>query len=171
MGADLIGYHLVGPVKISPRKQKEIAANFKRWRGLVLESIKKGLELPVEKLKAEDKVRLKEVNEILDDQGLPPVERLSAPDPDLYADRWVEILGACGFERETTDEQVAEFINFWNAPCERDASDREVKYKSRTPFKVVFAGELSWGDEPSGEGYRILKEACRSGIARMAGCV
>ncbi len=36
-----------------------------------------------------------------------------------------------------------------------------------TKFYSVFAGEMSWGDEPNGDGYQLLKNLDRVGVLSL----
>ena len=62
---------------------------------------------------------------------------------------------------------VKEFATAWNEGHFRDLSFRIDPEKPGR--KVVVAGELSWGDEPDGLGYQMLKKAFGLGIAQRLG--
>ncbi len=54
-------------------------------------------------------------------------------------------------------------IKFWDNPyMAGDSASRIVGYK-----RVVFSGASTWGDEPQGTGYQLLKRVHRLGIAPM----
>jgi len=87
------------------------------------------------------------------------------------------VLTDCGREVEAshvfagTPEDLAkavqEFVTGWNDGGFRDLSFREDPEKPGR--KVVVAGELSWGDEPDGAGYQLLKKAFGLTIAQLLG--
>ena len=69
---------------------------------------------------------------------------------------------------EDPEEFVDEFIHFWDEPCGRDVSCRTFCTKpgggQKTLVKIVFAGDMSWGDEPEGYGYTTLKTSDMAGL-------
>ena len=68
---------------------------------------------------------------------------------------------------EVLTEAVREFANAWNEGRFRDVAFRiDPDQPGR---KVVVAGQLSWGDEPDGLGYQMLKKAFGLGIAQRLG--
>ncbi len=64
-------------------------------------------------------------------------------------------------------KEVQEFAAAWNDGCFRDLAFRIDPEKPGR--KVVVAGEMSWGDEPDGRGYQMLKKAFGLGIAQQLG--
>jgi hypothetical protein len=64
-------------------------------------------------------------------------------------------------------QEIQEFVAGWNDGCFRDLAVRDDPEKPGR--KVVVAGELSWGDEPDGRGYQMLKKAFGLGIAQRLG--
>ena len=94
-----------------------------------------------------------------------------------YGNLVQQALDACGYEVEskhvfiTTRKELAKivkgFVDAWNKPNYRDMASRlDPDDRMRT---VVVAGELSWGDEPEGKGYQLLKQAFGLGIAQSLG--
>lgn len=83
----------------------------------------------------------------------------------------VEALDASGQEVEdllVTDPAkfVADFIEFW-ANGARDANSRT---DPDDPTQLlVFAGEGTWGGEPEGYGYKLIRDAERCGILAAFG--
>ena len=87
------------------------------------------------------------------------------------------ILSDCGYEVESDHvfggtpldlaKEVQEFATGWNDGCFRDIAFRIDPDKPGR--KVAVAGELSWGDEPDGLGYQMLKKAFGLGIAQRLG--
>lgn len=63
--------------------------------------------------------------------------------------------------------EVEAFVKGWNDGCFRDLSRREDP--DSPGRKIVVAGELSWGDEPDGLGYQMLKKAFGLNIAQSLG--
>jgi hypothetical protein len=68
---------------------------------------------------------------------------------------------------EELAKAVQEFVAGWNDGHFRDLAFRIDPEKPGR--KVVVAGELSWGDEPDGRGYQMLKKAFGLGIAQRLG--
>lgn len=55
-------------------------------------------------------------------------------------------------------------LSLWNGKVSfRDTNSRTFKQGGKVG-KVLVAGDMSWGDSPDGEGYRILREAELLGI-------
>jgi hypothetical protein len=67
--------------------------------------------------------------------------------------------------QEETDAMVDRVVEFWNDPCADDVAIRWISDAS----KVVFAGETTWGDTPSGEGFEIFQSMIDLGIADVLG--
>jgi hypothetical protein len=88
-----------------------------------------------------------------------------------------QVLDACGNSEvteyvfsATLDDlagMVQNFVESWNKPCYRDMAVRQDPDDPNR--KVVVAGELSWGSEPDGAGYQLLKRAFDLNIAQMLG--
>lgn len=68
---------------------------------------------------------------------------------------------------EDLAKAVQEFVAGWNDGRFRDLSFRDDPEKPGR--KVVVAGEMSWGDEPDGHGYQLLKKAFGLTIAQRLG--
>jgi hypothetical protein len=87
------------------------------------------------------------------------------------------MLADCGHEVESEHvfagtpqdlaKEIQEFVAGWNDGCFRDLAFRDDPEKPGR--KVVVAGELSWGDEPDGRGYQMLKKAFGLTIAQSLG--
>ena len=137
MGADLIGDMCVGPIHIEEAQAKtaekrawEIVQALKVWYG-----DDEGEGEQPELLKGLDLVDIDKPYHM---------ESLDFGGADIKA-----------ATKEDIDALVGEIVGFWNDPSSRDSVDRWI---SKTE-KVIFCGEMSWGDEPSGYGYRMLKMA------------
>lgn len=62
-----------------------------------------------------------------------------------------------------------ELVRLWNnTDTHSDVNIREAKVKS-TRIRIVVAGDTSYGDEPEGDGYRILQAAERLGMLPLLG--
>jgi len=80
---------------------------------------------------------------------------------------------SCGWpviEKETTDYGISmlarNLVDAW-APTYRDCCSR--KDPDDPKQIIVFAGDMSWGDDPEGSGYQYLKELINSGIGEVLG--
>ncbi len=62
---------------------------------------------------------------------------------------------------------VSEFCEFWQNPDERDVASRPDPGDPKE--QLLFAGAPSWGDEPEGVGYKLLREAFRLNVAAALG--
>jgi len=93
----------------------------------------------------------------------------------------LELCRNCGYELPAlykTKEELAEVVNDWVAewpPDHRDAASRDLPARFRpadakdVEHVVVFAGEMTWGDEPAGSGYEYLKLGTSLGICELLG--
>jgi len=64
---------------------------------------------------------------------------------------------------------VDTFIEFWNNPYSLGFYD--VITRIIENYRVVFAGDSTWGDEPNGGGYDLINEARMLGILEPLGIV
>jgi len=67
----------------------------------------------------------------------------------------------CEMDREEFESFLREFAYFWKKGS-RDSVTRSSPYNDG--HQIIFAGELSWGDEPEGYGYQMLKKFIDLGI-------
>jgi len=81
--------------------------------------------------------------------------------------RDVEAGHMFGSALEDLAKEVRDFVASWNDGRFRDLSYRVDPLHPR--HKVVVAGERSWGDEPQGIGYQMLKKAFGLTIAQRLG--
>ena len=150
MGADLIGFHLVGPVKVD-RKLKKRA--IQQVNGMSRATIE------------------------LFDRHSPSYEDPTSEELErLIKGRYFQHLR--GFQEwvyfddvrfiKDTKKFVEGFMDFWDSPSFRDSTYRTYG-KGKSQVKIVFAGEMSWGDEPQGLGYEILRMAGMSGLLDIFG--
>jgi len=82
-------------------------------------------------------------------------------------DREVESEHVFGNTVEDLAREVRDFVDGWNNGSFRDLSYRVDPLHPRR--KVVVAGERSWGEEPEGAGYQMLKKAFSLTIAQRLG--
>jgi hypothetical protein len=142
MGADLIGYMCVGPKKISEAQAQ--AAEEKAWR------IFQGLRTWWKAVETEDTNHPKPPPEISDALDSAQIDESYKLELLSFGDKDIETA-----TKNDIDALVDEIVGFWNDPGFRDTVDRWISDTE----KVIFCGEMSWGDEPSGHGYGLLKMA------------
>jgi hypothetical protein len=159
MGAELIGYQTMMPEKLTKEEEKIINAHLDE-----LETLLKGKDF-IKKLAKEktcDDPLLKKLNDIA---PLIPSEMENITfDSDDEEDQ-VELKDLI----ESVYEYIPEARKFIKSICGfwgRDTSYRGYTILGRT-FYAVFAGEMSWGDEPDGEGYLLLKNLDRVGVLSL----
>jgi hypothetical protein len=143
MGADLIGYIVVGPEKLKPTSRQLALA--KR----VAEDL---LEMVSEAAESEDYAALE-------------TKYASSLKYAAYGDFPEDFTCVSGLK---ADQVIADLFEVWGGGG-RDVMYRtlhfdHMKNKLRKPMRIVTAGELSWGDEPDGFGYVTLRNADRLGI-------
>ena len=68
---------------------------------------------------------------------------------------------------ENPEQAIREWIEWWTHQDSRDTCSRSDPDNPRQ--QLVYAGEMSWGDEPSGRGYQMLKKAFAWGFAEALG--
>lgn len=145
MGAELVGYLVIGPKRIS---KSAIRASVRRVRQLkeiaerVIQETGKGTCVSAEQ------AYVKPLREVAKDLNM---------DCDIaeYATNFIDIDPAAA---------VQEFVDFWNDPGCRDTT-----WRLSFGRKIVFAGDQTWGDEPEGYGYTQVKKAHIYGFATVIG--
>jgi hypothetical protein len=151
MGADLITYICVGPkkIKLSETRRRSLVGRAMSRRKKVLAAAGRGLAeargLSLEKLQRSDSYEC-----------------------------WLEdfLRNECDGEEilvNVTPKDVrttlVQLVDLWNGGnVARDQSYRF--WKNR---RIVVAGEMSWGDEPEGYGYQLLKRARAMGLLDALG--
>jgi hypothetical protein len=183
VGADLVSYIAFGPKKIELTKEKEIEIT-RKVRAYLDACVNAAEQLLMGK-KDVPSPRSTPVHakcSLTLRLGSPPevpkfktIEELKSHKD--YKSLVEQALDACGYEVEAqhvfsaTPEELAkivrDFVGGWNKPNHRDTAWREDPDKPER--KVVIAGELSWGDEPDGAGYQMLKRAFGLSIAQFLG--
>lgn len=138
MGANMLGYTLVKPVKGEAIAKKH------------LDSIKKVLQSDVNNVKKLYRLNDLCVNLIEYNQ----YEEVDDEDSESI-DRILEGIKNDVAQLETDGLEI---------PLFRDVNMRYAKIGKKR-IEIVFAGELSWGDEPDGLGYKYLKRIVTLGIS------
>lgn len=147
MGADLVGYMVIGKKEITDEMKQAAIAKLGRLCGVA-------------------KALMLEVDEGTD---IGDVE-LPKDVPDFWTEEF-EVYGADFLEEfsELSDEdivkRVEEAIDFLDDPAYRDCASRNI---SDDEF-VLFCGEMTWGDEPEGGGYQLIKGIHKMGIEEELG--
>jgi hypothetical protein len=185
MGADLICYIAFGPkrIRVNDRRKTQIAQQVRQYLDACIAAAEQVLlgkkDVPEPRkspVQAKRSVTLR--LEIEEKDPVPPftsVEEIrSHPE---YRSLVQRVLTDCGHEVESDHvfvatpqdltREIQEFVTGWNDGCFRDLAFRDGPEKPGR--KVVVAGELSWGDEPDGLGYQMLKKAFGLGIAQRLG--
>jgi hypothetical protein len=150
MGSDLIGYMVLAPAKIT----KEMVAKAKLYLGgLNKEAQEEFARLAVTK-DAEwsvDMVKGKKLQRLFE----------SIDFDNFYNEDVFEAL------RELKDLEVDKVVDtaaeFLNIPDSRDSVSRYISKRT----KCIFSGDFSWGDEPDGGGYSILKNIHKYGLDKL----
>jgi len=143
MGADLVGYLVIAPNQISGDMVDAAVAQAVATCDL-----------------ARTWLRLEQTGntEALEAFKLPALWEHENLAPDDVAD-----LAAMG-EAECR-KAVEETIDFLHAPDSRDCALRSI---DEDRF-ALFCGEMSWGEEPEGDGYQILKRMFLLGVDQALG--
>ncbi len=185
MGADLICYIAFGPkrIRFDDRKAAKVAQQVRLYLDACVSAAE---QLLLGKKEVTDPRKGPVAAKCSITLHLPIEEKAPAPSfasvdqlrshPD-HRSLVQGILADCDHEVESehvftgTPEElvkaVKEFATAWNEGRFRDLSSRVDPDKPGR--KVVVAGELSWGDEPDGLGYQMLKKAFGLGIAQRLG--
>ncbi len=131
MGQEMIGFLLVGPKSLKDKRAEAIAH--------IAEEVKVAKEIEATlmegKVLSSDQINFLEVHAVDADY----IENIQAAYTDVITD-------------VSPEKWVDDFIDFWENTFARDTADRFYGDK-----KIIFAGEATWGDEPDGYGYTLLK--------------
>ena len=185
MGADLICYIAFGPkcIRINDRRIAKVAQQVRQYLDACIAAAEHVLlgkkDVPEPRkgpVEAKCSITLRFAVE-----ERAPIPRFTSPEelrshPE-YRSLVQSVLADCGHEVESDHvfagtpqdlaKEIQEFVAGWNDGCFRDLAFRDDPEKPGR--KVVVAGELSWGDEPDGCGYQMLKKAFGLGIAQRLG--
>lgn len=154
MGADLIGFLVKGPSNITDKRQE--AVDFLKNRNNVVRDYIDALG----KLNEDDAV---DYNEFFNkDEAI--LDFLEWRTFDGTHEETAELLNelVCQNPEKTVDD----FIQFWENGA-RDATSR-IDPDDKTKV-IVFAGEMSYGDEPNGYGYETIRDATYLGLLNFFG--
>ena len=151
MGADLLGYQTIFPVKFTEEELEKLNKYINRIDSFLSTP---NLADLISKEESEDDTYLKQLNELVPEIAY-AIEEMG------YHDDVEEIDSLIN----TFKDYIPEAREFIEEPhiCERDSSTRVIKLLGRE-IQIVFAGEMSWGEEPEGYGYEKLKSLDKLGI-------
>lgn len=145
MGADLIGYLVKGPRKISEAK----------WRKAEKEMLQR-----MELMWTTHKLICPDCGKEIDITD-PDAVDWGCPHCDSDAPRVLMDID----DREAFDSFMKD-MKKWPPQC-RDTAMRGDPDDDKQV--LLFAGEMSWGDEPCGYGFDYLKKLTRSGLGELVG--
>lgn len=160
MGADLICYIAKGPKKFSQPQRR--AAD--RWLRQLWGPLKKAYHRWEQEGTVEKSPAALELRRVMRGLQVSESKRHSTiwvgpADPDdFYLDevvssyRWLKEL-----KEATPSRFLRVFLDFWVRGTPRDTATRDDP--DNRAQQIVVAGEMSWGDEPEGYGYQMLKAA------------
>lgn len=154
MGADLLGYHTMIPDKLTAKEKKILKKHLDDFEKLL--KSKNFAQKLAKETSANDPL-LSQLNSLsplmVDDMS----NRITYDEENFeqLEELIEEILGLIPDARK--------FIDTLNFGGERDLSSRIYTILGRK-FHSIFAGEMSWGDEPEGEGYELFKNLDRVGL-------
>jgi hypothetical protein len=140
MGADLVGYMLKGPRELD-RDRFELA------RGIAANVIGQAGQARAAELAGEDFER--EDFDALDNMLIDldcDLENIAELDP---------------------ESALSDLVSVWEEGAERDLTTRIDPDDDEQ--RIVFAGEMSWGDEPEGFAYRTFRDADKLGMLDVFG--
>lgn len=140
MGRDLIGIMYAGPVKFSDEDFSKAAETFQHYI-----SSFKAFEASLNEIEDPEEVSS------LQEDFFSSINVL----PDDFEERWDSFDSAVSLFK-TGEDFVSAIQHVWSGES-RDVYYRDFSPTKDASFRVVFAGDSSWGDEPDGYGYRILK--------------
>jgi hypothetical protein len=148
MGADFISFLAIGPVKLSASKATRKKAE------------KRVTEFVTEALRYMDA----EIQE--GDEGLAVMEEVRSNPMFTHLDLTYDIHWVKEFSANPL-KLLENFLELWDGGS-RDSDSRTIP-RDKLRRKVVFAGEMSWGDEPDGHGYQTLKHSDAAGLFTVYG--
>lgn len=72
--------------------------------------------------------------------------------------------------RVDPEKAVEELFELWHGDAPNDVNRRTyMSYSPRIKLRILVAGDMSWGDEPDGDGYRICKQSAFLGLFHLYG--
>ena len=185
MGADLICYIAFGPeqIRLDKRRTTQIARQVRMYLDACVEAAEQVLlgRKDVSNPRKSPVAAKRSVTLCLELQEKPPLPKFNSAEqlrasPD-YQSLIQDVLNHCDHAVESryvfagTPQSLAveiqEFADGWNKGCFRDMAARQDP--DNPARQIVVAGDMSWGDEPDGLGYQLLKKAFGLGIAQLLG--
>ena len=155
MGADMLGYQSMFPVEFTEDEKKKLNKHLDDVENL---------------LKTPNLAHLITLEEDAEGTYLKPLnELLPSLTNEIEEQGWHDDEEEIKCLVETFADLIGDAREFIDEPhvSERDSSTRIYNILGRK-FQSVFAGEMSWGDEPEGGGYEVLKNLDKIGILWMA---
>lgn len=150
MGADFISYCVFGPRKLSLGKKMMTKAQKQ-----MTEFVKKAVALEELEKKADDGVPgADDALGVFMDENLRPYQEVS------------DITWATAYKKDPM-KLVKELIEIWHK-SPRDSNWRYVPGSNQKRI-VWYCGEMTWGDEPDGEGYQTMRRADLAGLHEIFG--
>ena len=132
MGADLIGYLVVGPMEISQEQRDAAVKHLNKLKPIAQRF--EALDIDTNNEKVGEHL------EVFDEDWMKPLlDGIDVPsDWDEDLQRVIGLIALCAPEAD-----VDFFIAWWHSPGARDTVSRETKDRSQ---QIVFSGDRSWGE-------------------------
>jgi len=145
VGADLVGYHVIGPATIDLARSKEPCLRQLRQCARIVAAWTKE-----------------------DETGAPLEE-----EQEKWVHQWTHEGLCCDLVPLPDDPEgwFNEFVNFWDHQGARDTSSHVKELLPGVRLRVVFAGAQTWGDCPEGVGYNLLYQAHIFGLFPLLGII
>jgi hypothetical protein len=121
------------------------------------------VKIPAGKVKAAIKACLQRRQELLDDAGADATRDERCDAAESATDVSFDPLDI----PENPEKEIRAFVEWWHELDSRDTCSRADPDDSLQ--KIVYAGEMTWGDEPHGYGYQKLKQAMAWGFVKALG--
>lgn len=157
MGAETIGYLVVGPVNLDDKVEAAVAHVVKE------SNVARALINLIKHIPEEN----------LDDDLVTNICGISLVFMNLYEyygdiSDTIDELESYIFSEEEAKKVVDDFVNFW----QHGARARDTTYRLNpldSNYLIVFSGEQTWGNEPDGYGYTKLKQMFTLGLDEVFG--
>ena len=160
MGADLIGYLVAGPERIpdDDRTVEQIARRMDAFAA----RIDRLFRQEDAELSGDEEWLLGELESLLDD------ETAGRLDPAAIA-RAIDTAGVLPGGTDSTEALARFLVRAWNEllPNARDVAFRQMPGDETR--RILFAGDMTWGDAPDGTGYALLRVMHGCGFAAAVG--